>query len=282
MKKIQLLLVAFLLPCLSVCSGDNSVDAGLVWLTDFEQAKVQSAETGLPIFAYFTGSDWCGYCTQLNRAVLSRPEFHEYASENLILLELDFPRRTPQPRDIQQKNQALAKRYGVQGFPAIFILDKDGNEIARTGYQKLEAKYFIEHLKRIQNPEKYNEGLNWIPDIETAKTIAAEKGVPIFVLFTAASWEPNSMRLSNEILSSEEFRTYAEKNLVLLKVAFPKSGNIPPHIMQARQDLARQYQVRNVPTAVILNRNGGELARVDGYPPEMRTTYVDHLKSLIE
>ena len=32
----------------------------LVWLSDVGKARAQSESTGKPIFAFFTGSDWCG------------------------------------------------------------------------------------------------------------------------------------------------------------------------------------------------------------------------------
>ena len=41
----------------------------------------------------------------------------------------------------------LAKKFGIRGFPTIVIVDAEGNEIARTGYQRGGAKNYVDHLK---------------------------------------------------------------------------------------------------------------------------------------
>ena len=73
----------------------------------------------------FTGSDWCGWCILLDREVFSKPEFKEYANKNLILVEVDFPRKrdTAEP---EKQNEQLAREYQVEGFPTIVVLNGDG------------------------------------------------------------------------------------------------------------------------------------------------------------
>ena len=78
------------------------------WLVDLEEAYNQSKQTDKPILANFTGSDWCGWCKKLRAEVFSRPEFKTWAKENVILLELDFPRRKRLPD--QQIEQNITMR----------------------------------------------------------------------------------------------------------------------------------------------------------------------------
>ena len=90
MKKILfLLLTVFSISCGLV---SNSEEPTKLWLTDVNQALELSKETGKPIFAFFTGKEWCSWCKKLERQILSKEAFISYAKENLILLELDFPR----------------------------------------------------------------------------------------------------------------------------------------------------------------------------------------------
>ena len=40
------------------------------WHTDVNKAVNISVETGKPLFFFFTGSDWCGWCKKLVKEVL--------------------------------------------------------------------------------------------------------------------------------------------------------------------------------------------------------------------
>lgn len=118
-----------------------------LWLTDYDQALKVAAEKKLPVLVDFTGSDWCGWCIRLDKEVFSQDAFKAYAKENLVLLKLDFPRRNKLPKDEAARNQALAEKFGIQGFPTIVLLGDDGQEKARTGYKPGGADAYVEHLK---------------------------------------------------------------------------------------------------------------------------------------
>jgi thioredoxin-related protein len=59
----------------------------LVWHTDLNKANALAKKEGKTIFAFFTGSDWCGWCHKLQRNVFAKKEFKECADKNVILLE---------------------------------------------------------------------------------------------------------------------------------------------------------------------------------------------------
>lgn len=93
--------------------------------------------------ANFTGSDWCGWCIRLTNSVFSKPEFKTWASKNVILLELDFPRKFQLPQEIQLQNQSLQQAFKVRGYPTVhvFNLSKNANgefaieSLGQTGYK---------------------------------------------------------------------------------------------------------------------------------------------------
>jgi thioredoxin-related protein len=99
----------------------------LTWYTDILKANEISVATNKPIFAFFTGSDWCGWCKKLQRDVFAKPEFIQWAIKNVVLLELDFPRRTPQSPELAQQNASLQQTFQVQGYPTVwlFFMNKD-------------------------------------------------------------------------------------------------------------------------------------------------------------
>jgi len=43
----------------------------------------------------------------------------------------------------------LSKKFGVQGYPTVLLLDADGNKIGETGYQEGGAAKYVEHLKEL-------------------------------------------------------------------------------------------------------------------------------------
>lgn len=158
MKKVLLILTAiFVLFSYNTLAqhdhkhGDHDHDHNhkLEWHTSLEKAQKESAKTGKPIFADFTGSDWCGWCIKLNKEVKSQKEFIEYAAHNLILLEIDFPRKKKQTAEVKTYNENLMKKYGVRGFPTILLLDKDAKVLATTGYQEGGPVKYVEHLKKL-------------------------------------------------------------------------------------------------------------------------------------
>ena len=131
MKKI----VFLLLTVLSIsCQMNTSTDQGpeKLWQTNVQEAIEISKETGKPIFAFFTGKEWCSWCKKLDRQILSQQPFIEYAKENLILLELDFPRGR---RDLPKEQLVLARKFKIQGYPTVIVMDSETNLLGQTGFE---------------------------------------------------------------------------------------------------------------------------------------------------
>jgi thiol-disulfide isomerase/thioredoxin len=94
---------------------------GLTWYTDLLKAREVSDATHKPIFGFFTGSDWCGWCRKLQSDVLTKSAFVEWAQKNVVLLELDFPRRKQQPTELVQQNQSLQQAFKITGYPTVWL-----------------------------------------------------------------------------------------------------------------------------------------------------------------
>jgi thiol:disulfide interchange protein len=120
------------------------------WLVNLDEAYEQSKKTGKPIMANFTGSDWCGWCKKLTASVFSTPEFKAWAEKNVVLLELDFPRRKSLPENIRIQNSNLQQAFQVGGYPTVWVFDLDKNAelnnynvsaLGKTGYQPGPAEF---------------------------------------------------------------------------------------------------------------------------------------------
>ena len=143
-------------PTKPAASAYASAKAG--WLVDLDEAYAISTKSGKPILANFTGSDWCGWCKKLDADVFSKPEFQTWAKENVVLLELDFPRRFQIPQKNQQQNAGMAQALGITGYPTIWLLNMSKNAqgqyevngLGKTGYTPTPQQ-FIASLDKYIN-----------------------------------------------------------------------------------------------------------------------------------
>jgi protein disulfide-isomerase len=114
----------------------------LVWHTDVEKAINISLETNKPLFLFFTGSDWCGWCKRLVAEVFKKEEFKTWASKNIVLVELDFPRRTPISEKLKKQNRELGNMFGVRGYPTgWFVTPKQ--ESGKVNFNKLGSQGYV-------------------------------------------------------------------------------------------------------------------------------------------
>ena len=150
MKKILLVLLV----ALSINGFAQQKE--IEWHTDVNKAVNISVETGKPLFFFFTGSDWCGWCKKLVKEVFVKQEFKAWAEKNAILVELDFPRRTPISDDLKKQNRELGNMFGVRGYPTGWLVTptiEDGkvnfNKLGSLGYVAGGPKAWITGANKI-------------------------------------------------------------------------------------------------------------------------------------
>ena len=128
-----------------------SVQADSAWGTDYKKAQNEAKANHKLVLLDFTGSDWCGYCIQLDRAILSQQQFKDYANKNLVLVEIDFPRRKAQTVEIKKQNEQLADKYNISGFPTLVVLDGEGKTVWRyEGMYAGDIAAFLAELDKIK------------------------------------------------------------------------------------------------------------------------------------
>ncbi len=154
MKKIFITLLLVL--------GSFAVQAQeLKWYTDVNEAIAVSNKNKKPMLLFFTGSDWCGWCIRLQSEVLKTAEFNKWAKDNVVLVELDFPRRTAQTPELKAQNNQLQQVFGIQGFPTVYFTNaesKDGKVnfqgLGTTGYVAGGPSAWLAVANGIVNPVK--------------------------------------------------------------------------------------------------------------------------------
>jgi len=117
------------------------------WQTDAAKAQEQAKKENKMVLLDFTGSDWCGWCIKFKKEVLDTNEFKQYADKNLVLVEVDFPKKKAQSDALKKVNKELKVKYGISGYPTFVVLNAEGKEVGRqVGYSKGGPKAFIEKL----------------------------------------------------------------------------------------------------------------------------------------
>lgn len=159
-KILSLSLLFLMLGFSTVKAQDEKKADGLEWHTDLMKADELSKKTKKPIFAFFTGSDWCGWCIKLQANVFSKPEFIEWAKKNVILLELDFPRRKQLSPELTAQNNSMQQAFNVTGYPVVWIFN--------TVKNNKEKKFIIDSYGSAGYPmdaEPGKEEVKFIADV---------------------------------------------------------------------------------------------------------------------
>ncbi|MBJ6366484.1 thioredoxin family protein [Snuella sedimenti] len=145
MKKVLLALL------LIVFVSTTSFSQELTWHTDMNKASEIAMKEKKPVLMFFTGSDWCGWCKKLQKEVFQTQDFEVWAKDNVVLMELDFPRRTPQEQSVKVQNYQLQKIFKVRGYPTVFFVNPekkpDGkmnlNSLGKTGFVRGGAQQWL-------------------------------------------------------------------------------------------------------------------------------------------
>lgn len=130
----------------------------LTWHNDINKAIDISFKSKKPMLLFFTGSDWCGWCIKLQKEVFQKPEFSEWA-KNVVLVELDFPKKTQLEEKLKLQNTQLQQIFQVTGFPTIWLVtpQKNGEQInlqqlGKSGYVAGGPTKWIESVNPFLNP----------------------------------------------------------------------------------------------------------------------------------
>ena len=117
-NRIYLLFTALIFT-VSIFAGDAFA---VNWQNDLDKALQDARSKGMPVMADFYTS-WCGWCKKLDSDTYSNNDVNEL-SRKFVCVKVDG-----------DKDQALARKYGVRGYPTVIFLDYDGKVIdTSVGY----------------------------------------------------------------------------------------------------------------------------------------------------
>ncbi len=129
----------------------------LTWHTDMSKATDISIKENKPMFLFFTGSDWCGWCIRLQKEVFKTPEFIKWAKENVVLVELDFPRKNEQTDAVKMQNAQLQQQLQVRGYPTVWFVSAAKTADAKVNLTALGSTGYV-----AGGPQAWLDGANQI------------------------------------------------------------------------------------------------------------------------
>ncbi|HVS12490.1 MAG TPA: thioredoxin family protein [Thermoanaerobaculia bacterium] len=124
------ILAILALAALAVASDGPAPDFSS-WLEDAEgmlEAARRFEQEARPMFVYFY-TDWCPYCRQFERDLLSADLVEDYI-DGIVAVRVN-PENGPAEAEI-------SRRYGVQGFPMLFMLSPGSKTWSRV--ERIELK----------------------------------------------------------------------------------------------------------------------------------------------
>lgn len=131
----------------------TTIARGSEWQTDYEQALATAKAARKCLLLDFTGSDWCGPCIQMKKVVFSKRAFLNYAKENLVLVEVDYPRVKALPEKVAKQNERLMHQYDIErsGYPTVILLNPDGKILGQLeGYKGEQPADIIAWVEKLR------------------------------------------------------------------------------------------------------------------------------------
>lgn len=154
----------------SAAAASSYRSGGIQWLSNYDEAAKIAQQQQLPLFLFFTGSDWCTWCTRLENEVFDTPEFQSRAGNKFVFVSLDFPMHHQLEPRIASQNQQLKAKYGVSGFPSIVIVDAQGHKIGVSGYRPGGPNRYVDELAAMV--DSYQKHLSTLKDLDSNQPIS--------------------------------------------------------------------------------------------------------------
>ncbi len=222
---------------LMIAAPSLSMAAGRDWHTDLNSAKLEALDTGNPILAVFTGSDWCPHCRTLEESVLSQEAFLGWAERNVVLLLVDIPQQGISASEKAAKVQ-IARKYRVSTFPTVHVITSDGELVihSKTGYQGQSAERWTSQVAsamparkvaRIQAPPVIHTNTTTekphVHDSLDAAVASAKQSQRPLLLVVSRPDDSGASTHSTSLISDPEFDSFAHDHFVIAHIAPPEA-----------------------------------------------------------
>jgi thioredoxin-related protein len=144
---------------------------------NFEKAQELARAHDIPLILIFSAQDFCMFSQKLYDKILFTQEFADEVNKKFVFVKIDFQDDAiVQKEKLVEQHIELKKRFCIQDFPQIVLLDPSGLEIAKLGYSE---EIPMEYGKRLVSLWDKYKGLQ--KDMAVPKRLSFEKLKEIFI-----------------------------------------------------------------------------------------------------
>jgi len=254
----------------------------LKWLNNYDQALSLAHKENRVILAYFSGSDWDPWCQKLDTEVLGTEMFRDWAEQNVIPLQIDFPRGRRLASSVHAQNEKLKTHLSVSKVPTFIFLDPYGQPFARGGYDDLklreqehkgEPRGAIEYLTGVLKLRPKDVKLARQPDFATAYKYAHDHYQTLVLLITHGAPE-RVIQDKNELLENQRLIKFLNRSVVFADFAWPVEGDVSP-AAEVFRGFATRHKLTPSPIQLLI------WERPDNVLSRMTLLDVNHVDELI-
>jgi len=121
----------------------------------------------------------------------------------------------------------------------------------------------------------------WLTDYPKALAEAKAKNKAVLLDFTGSDFCTGCQTLKKQVWSTPEFAKFAQEKLVLVELDFPFELPQPEELKKANQALESQFKVVGYPTIIMVDANGKEFFRDEGYDDATADKYIAKLRAAL-
>lgn len=129
-------------------------------------------------------------------------------------------------------------------------------------------------------PEEKESTQLWRTDLAAAVADAKANDHLLLLNFSGSDWCGWCKRLDAEVFSKDEFKTYADNNLVAVLADFPRRTKQDEALAKQNQRLMEYFKVEGFPTLFLFNSDA-ELIGQLGYQPGGPKAFIQSIQKVV-
>jgi len=116
---------------------------------------------------------------------------------------------------------------------------------------------------------------------EEAFKVSTETNKPVLLVFAGSDWCANCIRFEKRILSTDDFLSFAEKSIIVLKADFPQRTPLSAALQEQNTSLAEKYNPDGVFPYLLLLTPGKSVLSSIIYTDQSPAQFIDEIQTYI-
>jgi thioredoxin-related protein len=237
-------------------------------LKDLDEGMKAAREHGLPLLVMLTQGE-SEQTSQLCRDLLSAQKFVRFVNTHMAFVQVAWPKEGDTSLE-SLEFLAWAHRQKVPPLPFQLVVWDPHQRKVSARVPNVDPVKIEPVLQRLREAlPKIDYTGRWLEDFRLAQAIASQLDRDILVAFTSMDSSEWSQRMDKEIFQQEQFKDYARRSLVLVRIDFPRTTKQPDKLAEQNRLLAEAHGIRGYPTVIFINPRGqkfGEAKYMKGGP----------------